>query len=341
MLLDGPHLLAQEKLALSLIDRLLRLLTDFAGKAEHLEPSTQQLENLIHPGFQIEGLQQLLPLLRLQLDEARHEVGQQRRCGHALHGAEGLGRSLRRQLQRLRRPLAQLDRPRLDLRRHLVGGPDHLDPGAQVGASLQELDDPEPIDALRDDVVGIVGGSDVTEDVGDGADPVEVFRAGGLDFRAPLQDHPQRLLPADRLLRRRDGCAAAEDDRQDHAGKQHQVANRQENERIIRRLGHRLGPATVASDLCCPTEARPTCSVEFAEGQEKTASGQFASDQFQSSRRCQPQPSLEASVRNLEAVDQKAVRHCLQRPAAGYDHRFTFDQQHRRRRVRPRAGRPG
>ena len=78
LLLDRPQLLAEQELALPLVDRLLRLLADLAGKTEHLDAATQQLENLVHTGLQIERLQQLLPLVRLELGEARHQVGQHR-----------------------------------------------------------------------------------------------------------------------------------------------------------------------------------------------------------------------------------------------------------------------
>jgi hypothetical protein len=78
LLLDGPQLLAKQELALPLVDRLLRLLADLPGKSEHLDAATQQLEDLVHTGLQIEGLQQLLPLVRLELGEARHQVGQHR-----------------------------------------------------------------------------------------------------------------------------------------------------------------------------------------------------------------------------------------------------------------------
>ena len=76
--------------------------------------------------------------LGLQVHEARDQIGQHRRRGDALHGADQLALGLRQQLERLLGALPQLEGARLDLgRRPLVVG-DQLDAGDQEGPALDE-----------------------------------------------------------------------------------------------------------------------------------------------------------------------------------------------------------
>jgi hypothetical protein len=78
LLLDRPQLLAQDVLALAALDRVLGLLADVARDLEHLDPVAEQLDDPVEAALQVDGLEDLLLLLDLEVHEARDQVGADR-----------------------------------------------------------------------------------------------------------------------------------------------------------------------------------------------------------------------------------------------------------------------
>ena len=64
LLLDVAELLAQDELALALVDLLLGLLADLARQAQHLDAVAEKLEHLVEARLQVEGLEDVLAFAR-------------------------------------------------------------------------------------------------------------------------------------------------------------------------------------------------------------------------------------------------------------------------------------
>ena len=251
MFLNLPQLLAQNELALALVHLRLGFLADLARQPQHLDALTEVPQHLIQALLDVERLKDVLAFRRLQIHEAGHQIGQHG-CGRdVLNRADQLRLRLRQQLNRLLGPLAQLVGAGGDLGRRSLFVGDELDPRDEIRLALQKLQDAEALHALADDMVGPVGRGEVPQQVRDGAYPVEVLRPRRLDRRVALQDHPERQLLASRFLRRRDRIAATDDERQDDAREQHQVAYRQEDHLVIGEFVHDCCPFCPARGLNC------------------------------------------------------------------------------------------
>ena len=101
LLLDRAHLLAQQVLAVAVVDRLPGALVDLARDLQHLDAVRQQLEQLVEPRLEVEGLEQRLLLLGADVHQAGDEVGELRRALDALQRGHHLLGHLRQQLQDL------------------------------------------------------------------------------------------------------------------------------------------------------------------------------------------------------------------------------------------------
>ena len=75
LLLDLAKLLAQDVLALPARQRLLRLLADLLGQAQHLDLLREIAQQLVEPLGDVEGLQQVLLLGRRQVGDVGDEIG--------------------------------------------------------------------------------------------------------------------------------------------------------------------------------------------------------------------------------------------------------------------------
>ena len=62
--LDRRHLLAQDRLALALVEHGLGLPADLLGEPQHLDALRQEPRNLVHAHIEVDGLQDLLLLAR-------------------------------------------------------------------------------------------------------------------------------------------------------------------------------------------------------------------------------------------------------------------------------------
>ena len=78
-------------------------------------------EHLVHARGEVDGLENLLLLVRRHVHIGGGEVGERRRRLDRLDRGDQLGRRLRQQLDRLQRLRSQIQEPRLDLGRRGVG----------------------------------------------------------------------------------------------------------------------------------------------------------------------------------------------------------------------------
>ena len=248
LLLDRAHLLAQQVLALAVVDRALRALGDVARDLQHLDPVREQIEQLVEPRLEVERLQQRLLFLGADVHQAGDEVREPRRALDALQRRHHLFGHLRQELEDLRRALLQAERAPLDVRVGRVGFVEELHPRRHERIAFQELQHAEALHALADGVMRAVRRRDVAQHVGHGADPVHVAGAGLFHFGLALQQYAERALQTRGLVRRGARAFASYREREHHARKQHDIAHRNDDQRIFgqrarrcSRLGPRLG----------------------------------------------------------------------------------------------------
>ena len=245
LLLDRLQLLAQDVLALAALDGVPGLLPDVPRDLQHLDAVAQQLQHLVEAGSQLEQLQDLLLLLRLQIHEARHQVGALRGGTRRLHGIDELRRHLREELERLERALLEMEQAGLDLRRPVVGFFEAVDACGDERVARHELAHPKALLALDHDVVVAVRRGHVTQDAPDAAHFVQLVGRRIVGLGHALQQHADRALAARRLLGRRDRFRPAQRERHHDAGEQHDVAHRHDAQHVVRQ--RRLAGADDAS----------------------------------------------------------------------------------------------
>ena len=73
---DRLHLLAEVELALTLVDLFLRLLFQLPRQLQHLDLVIEEFQHLVEAGAQLERLEDLLLVARLDVEEAGDQVGE-------------------------------------------------------------------------------------------------------------------------------------------------------------------------------------------------------------------------------------------------------------------------
>ena len=188
---------------------------------------------LVEAGLEIERLEQRLLLLGSDVHQARDEVGQARGPLDRLQCPDHFLRHLRQELQDLDGTFLQRPRPTLQLRIGDVRIVDELDASHGERITVEELQHPEAPQAACDRMVQPVRRRDVAQHGGARADPVQVLGARHLDIGLALQQHAERTLESNGLLRRRAGTLATDGQRKDRSRKHHDIAYRQDDQRIL------------------------------------------------------------------------------------------------------------
>ena len=331
---------------------------------ESLSTSTrlrEVLEQLVEARAEIERLQQRLLLFGGRVHQPGDEIGELRGRLDVLERRDHLFRHLRQQAQDLDRALLQATAraPRFRCRPSPACGM-RCDARDREIPAVEELEHAKALLALRDEVVRAVGPGHVAQHVRGRADPVQVFGPRIVDLglasgAARRSGAAGARLPARRA---RDFCAA-DRDRQHDAGEQHEVAHRQDDERVVR-----AAAATARARPCCARRrARRACGARCGRRHRRTASiaaplidfsCSCASDApcarlrirqpFTSSRctdferhRGQLDAPLEIAVGNLETPDRARAR----RRTARRSSRARRCCSNRAALRRPRAATPG
>ena len=116
-------------------------------------------------------------------------------------------------------------------------GLSHLvDAGDEERIAGQKFADAEAARASGDHVMAAVGCGHIAQDLGDGADAMQMLGPGRLDGGIALQHHAHRLVGPGGGLRAGNGLRPAKAERHHDAGKQHGVAGGQDNQGPIRQL---------------------------------------------------------------------------------------------------------
>ena len=159
LLLDRLQLLAQDELALAVLQLLLGALADLLRQAQHLDAVRQQLQHLLQPLLGGQHLQQHLLLGQLDVHQAGGDVGQLRRRARRLQRVRQLGRNAAAAATgsppRVRATACPVPRRRW----RLLGLLEAQDARRQEGMARHQLEQPEALPAVADGMdLAVAGG---------------------------------------------------------------------------------------------------------------------------------------------------------------------------------------
>ena len=246
LVLDRLHLLAQEHLALAIADLGLDLVLDRLLGVEHVELTLHVGQHQAQPLLDRERLEQLLALLRREVEVAGDQIGEATGLGDALEHLLDRVLGQPRALAELRRALAQLTMERHErgfvgrLGRQLLG----LDHGGHDHATRFVEAHRVAAPQSGDEELGSGQAALLLVDARDGAGGEQ---RGGVDLLgvAALQGGEDQLVR--RVVGGFDGAQTrrtARQDRHGDAGEDHHVAQGQDREMqglFAQGLGCRLG----------------------------------------------------------------------------------------------------
>ena len=230
LLLDRLHLLVQVVLALGLLHLALDPRADPLLDLEDADLALHEAVQALQALGQRVGLEQLLLVRDLEREMGGHGVRELARIVDLAQRDQDLGRHLLVELHVLLELGDHGARQRLELAR--VGG----DVGQHLGVRLEELRIvDEAVDlgarvALDQHLDRAVGQLEQLQHARDRADPIDVVGAGIVLAGILLRHQQDLLVVAHHLLERPDRFLATDEQRHDHVGEDHDVAQRQHGE---------------------------------------------------------------------------------------------------------------
>ena len=252
--LDRSHLLAQQDFALTFAEGGLGLLADLLRQSQDFNAMGEHARDFLHPRCDVDGLQDLLLLVRRHVHIHRRKIGKGSWGIDALDHCQQFRGRLRQQLHGLRGLALQMKEACLDFGRSRVRLWNPQDVRNEKRPSGKEFRNLEPLVTLTDEMVCAIRRSDVAHDIRHRTHPVHVDRRRIAHICTPLHQDADLPLLAHRLLGSSDRPLPADRDRQHVAWKQNGIADRNDNERVRRQWGHRH---------CSPARALVRCAQKL------------------------------------------------------------------------------
>jgi len=224
--LDRLELLAQQELALVIVEMFLGPLADFLGQAQHLNPMGKQLEQRLDPLGGIHHLQQRLLFVGFGIDHACRDVSQGRGLPRRLQRMDQLRRHAWQQRQELGCAFPQLKRERLRFGRWCGGLFDGFDPCGEEGVTLGRRDDAKALQSVNDGVNLLIIIAQVMSGGGEGAHGAQVLDPRIIIARVLLQHDADGMLALNGVFERRNRLFPAHADGGHDLGKQHEISHR-------------------------------------------------------------------------------------------------------------------
>ena len=232
LVLDGLHLLMQEELALLLIEVGFDLALNVLLQGQHLLLLVEQFEDFLSALTQIDFFEDALFVLHFDLHVAADEIHQEAQTIDPLDGLRGLRRDVGVHLNELGRQVPQAFHHGLAFlfRKRLVHTAVGFHFGFVVGLLLDDLRPPEALLALQNDGVGAVRHLEHFQDAGHRSDLVEVVGSWNFGVVFFLADDPNQGLGLVGFSDQAHASVAAHADGDDHAWKEHGVAQGQQRQ---------------------------------------------------------------------------------------------------------------
>ena len=232
-------MLAQQNFALALVEGRFGLLADLVRQPQHLNAMREHARNLLHPRRDVDGLQDLLLLLRRHIHVGRGHIGQ---CGRRIDVLEcslQFRRRLRQKLNGLGRLSLKVKETCFDFRRLRVRLGNPQDTRHEKRPAVEEFDNLESLIALAHEMMRPIRRGDVTHDIRDRTHRVHIDDGRLGDVGVALHQDADLPLLTHRLLSRTYRALTPDRDRQHETGKQDGIADRNDDERIWRQWGQR------------------------------------------------------------------------------------------------------
>ena len=231
LLLDRLQLLAQEVLPLGLVHLLLHLGLDLRSQLEDLQLAREDHGQLPQTLLDVDRLEEVLLLLRLQADGRGDQVGE-------LARALGVRSCQQQFLGEVRRDRDDAAEERLHgacERLRLLLALDHVgqrrEEAGEVGLGLLDRVEPDAVEALDEDAEGPVGDPDHLVHHGRGPDLVQVLGAVRLLLRVAGGDEGDGQVVGDRLVDQADRALLADREGRHRRGKDDAFAQGEDGQR--------------------------------------------------------------------------------------------------------------
>ena len=230
--LDRLQLFVQIIFALRLLHLALHAATDFFLDLQHAEFTLHEGKRHLQPLGRVRLDQQRLLVGNLDVDICRNRIGQRRGILDLAQLHRGFRRKLAVELGIIFELVEHRAHQRIDfLAFHgRLFGKANLD--RAISVALFHRFQRHPLLALDEHTYRAVGQLQKLHDGGSDAHFVQIFSARIVLRRIKLGDEDDFLVLLHRLLQRDDGFVAADEQRHDHAGKNNDVAQRQQRQRL-------------------------------------------------------------------------------------------------------------
>ena len=244
LFLDRFQLLAEEELALALVDFRLHLRLDLAAELDHLQLAGEDLREAPQPRRDVDLLEQLLLLLGRDPQGAGDQVAERRRVLDVGDRHLQLLGQVGDVLDDLREGALHVAAQRLQLGTLLDQVGQLGDPRHQVGLLGDVGADADPLRPLDEDAEAAVGDFHHPRDDADHADVVEAVGARLLVLGVARRDHRQHPVGAEHVVDQFDRALLADRKRGQGFREGDGLAQRQHRQRVGQGL---VGPNRVLS----------------------------------------------------------------------------------------------
>ncbi len=272
-------MLAEQELALVLVDGLVHRVADLLPDLEHLELARQHLVDGAQAQLDVQGLEQPLLVLGREVEERGDEVSEPARPRLLARGVHGLGGQVGDQGDdALELPHDLLDqRLGFDVVRLDLG--QGLDARLEIGLVGRVLGDPHPARPLDQHREAVVGEADHAQHHAGGRDLVEIDRLGILGGRLLLAHDGHGAVAGHDVVQELDALLPADVERLNRERKQHRLPHRQHRQHArfgaagLWSLGpdqdglelpRRPGTHVNFSSAAARAGARPGCSISIS-----------------------------------------------------------------------------
>ncbi|OQA28699.1 MAG: hypothetical protein BWY59_00701 [Verrucomicrobia bacterium ADurb.Bin345] len=229
LLADRLHLFAQEEFALALGKRFADLVLDLRPQPQHLQLAVQQRGQAAEPRTGPVILQQQLPVFKRHVQVRGNQVRELAGILDVEHGDLQLFRQRGGKRDDLLEPFGGIARQRRQLDGSFFLVLQHPVVRFQVMPVFLPVHEPAAADALHENADRVVREFQHLHKPREAAVFVQILERDLVVLRlaAPLERRDEHPVPADNHVNELDGFRRAHDQRRDHAGKQHDVAQRQ------------------------------------------------------------------------------------------------------------------
>ena len=233
LVLDRLQLLAEDRLALVLRELLAHLQVDLLLDLDQLDLALQQHQQPPQPLRDVALHEQRGAFVRRQVDRRRDDVAEPARVLVLVEHLRRLVRDVGRDGDELLGDVVHRHAEAVDLDRVLANLDQRFVGGDEVGLLLREADDAAALHAAQHRRHAVLGRLHDADDFALDADRVEVGAGRLFDVGVLLgADQHARALAAQRLDEAQ-RAGPADLDRHDRAREQHEVAQRQQRERLL------------------------------------------------------------------------------------------------------------